>query len=167
MNHIQLNGSSFSLQGNFLQVGQTAPDFTLTNVQLTDVSLSSWADKKKVLNIFPSIDTPTCAESTRKFNAQTSQIPDTVVLCISADLPFAQSRFCGAEGLDKVMMLSTFRHPAFLTQYGVAIQEGPLAGCAARAVLVLDTDNKILHSQLVLELENEPDYESAIIAAKK
>jgi len=119
-----------------------------------------------VLNIFPSIDTPTCATSVRKFNAQASQLANTVVLCVSADLPFAQARFCGAEGLDNVVNLSTMRGAEFLKDYGVAIANGPLAGVAARAVVVLDEHDKVLHSELVAEIGNEPNYDAVLAALK-
>ena len=114
------------------------------------------------MNIFPSIDTPTCATSVRQFNGKANDLPNTVVLCISADLPFAQSRFCGAEGLSNVVNLSTMRGSDFLNAYGVAISSGPLAGVAARAVVVLDEDNEVIHSELVSEIKNEPDYAAAL-----
>ena len=117
-----------------------------------------------MLNIFPSIDTPTCATSVRKFNAEAAQLKNTVVLCVSADLPFAQSRFCGAENLDNVQTLSTMRGRDFLQHYGVAIESGPIAGVAARAVVVLDENNKVLHSELVSEIKNEPNYAAALAA---
>ncbi len=119
-----------------------------------------------MLNIFPSVDTPTCATSVRKFNAQANELANTVVVCISADLPFAQARFCGAEGLANVINLSTMRGSQFLRDYGVAITSGPLAGLAARAVVVIDEQNKVLHSELVAEIGNEPDYEAAIASLK-
>jgi len=117
-----------------------------------------------VLNIFPSVDTPTCATSVRKFNQAASDVANTVVLCISADLPFAQSRFCGAEGLNNVVTLSTLRGGAFALDYGVALASGPLAGLTARAVVVLDENDKVLHSELVGEIKNEPDYAAALAA---
>jgi thiol peroxidase len=123
---------------------------------LANVALSSFAGQRKVLNIFPSIDTPTCATSVRKFNEKASGLNNTVVLCVSADLPFAQARFCGAEGLDRVVTLSTMRGREFLEAYGVALSDGPLAGLAARAVVVLDGDDKVLHSELVAEIKDEP-----------
>jgi thiol peroxidase len=128
------------------------------------VSLASLTGKRKILNIFPSIDTPTCATSVRKFNESASTLPNTVVLCISADLPFAQGRFCGAEGLDNVQTLSTMRGASFIKDYGVAIASGPLAGVTARAVIVLDANDKVLHSELVSEIKNEPNYEAALKA---
>ncbi len=161
---VTLGGKPFQLSGSFPQPGQVAPAFSLVGKNLADVTLGSFAGQRKILNIFPSIDTPTCATSVRKFNEQASALPGVVVLCISADLPFAQSRFCGAEGLDRVVTLSTMRGREFLTDYGVALSEGPLAGLAARAVLVLDADDRVLHSQLVAEIKDEPDYPAALQA---
>ena len=161
---VTLGGKPFQVSGSLPQKGQVAPAFTLVGKDLADVALSSFAGQRKLLNIFPSIDTPTCATSVRKFNAQANALASTVVLCISADLPFAQSRFCGAEGLDKVVTLSTMRGREFLEDYGVALSDGPLAGVAARAVVVLDGDDKVLHSELVAEIKDEPDYEAALRA---
>ena len=161
---VTLGGKPFQLSGSFPQQGQTAPAFVLVGKDLADVPLSSFAGQNKILNIFPSIDTPTCATSVRKFNQKASELPNTVVLCISADLPFAQSRFCGAEGLDKVITLSTMRGHHFLETYGVALNNGPLAGLAARAVVVLDGNDRVLHSQLVAEIKDEPDYDAALQA---
>ncbi len=157
-------GNPETVSGNFLQKGQKAPAFSLVAKDLADVSLDSFAGKRKILNIFPSIDTPICAMSVRKFNQQANAVPNTVVLCISADLPFAQSRFCGAEGLDNVITLSTLRGSAFLENYGVALSTGPLAGLAARAVVVLDENNTVLHSELVPEIKEEPNYDAALKA---
>lgn len=161
---VTLGGNPFQVNGDFPQNGQAAPAFTLVGKDLADVSLSSFAGQRKVLNIFPSVDTPTCATSVRKFNERASALANTVVLCISADLPFALSRFCGAEGLDSVVTLSTMRGREFLEDYGVALNNGPLAGLAARAVVVLDGSDRVLHSQLVTEIKDEPDYEAAIQA---
>jgi len=161
---VTLGGNPFQVNGDFPQNGQAAPAFTLVGKDLADVSLSSFAGQRKVLNIFPSVDTPTCATSVRKFNERASALANTVVLCISADLPFALSRFCGAEGLDSVVTLSTMRGREFLEDYGVALNNGPLAGLAARAVVVLDGSDRVLHSQLVAEIKDEPDYEAAIQA---
>lgn len=161
---VTLGGNPFQVNGSFPQKGQVAPAFSLVGKDLADVTLSSLGGQRKVLNIFPSVDTPTCAASVRRFNQQASGLVNTVVLCISADLPFAQSRFCGAEGLDKVVTLSTMRGRQFLEDYGVALSNGPLAGLAARAVVVLDAENRVLHGQLVGEIKNEPDYEAALQA---
>ncbi|WP_300453662.1 thiol peroxidase [Accumulibacter sp.] len=163
-NTVTLGGKPMQVSGRFPQLGQSAPDFTLVGKDLADVSLRSFAGQRKVLNIFPSIDTPTCATSVRKFNERAAALTNTVVLCVSADLPFAQSRFCGAEGLDRVVMLSTMRGRDFLEAYGVALSSGPLTGLAARAVLVLDGDDTVLHSQLVAEIKDEPDYDAALQA---
>jgi len=159
---VTLAGNPLQVNGSFPQEGQTAKAFTLVGKDLADRALSSFSGQRKVLNIFPSIDTPTCATSVRKFNQKASELENTVVLCISADLPFAQSRFCGAEGLDKVVTLSTMRGREFLEDYGVALSTGPLAGLSARAVIVLDADDRVLHSQLVGEIKNEPDYDAAL-----
>lgn len=163
-NTVTLGGNPVQLSGELPKVGQPAPAFSLVGKDLADVGLSAFAGKRKVLNIFPSLDTPTCAMSVRRFNKEASEAADTVVLCISADLPFAQARFCGAEGLDNVVTLSTLRGREFLENYGVAIAGGPLAGLAARAVVVLDADNRVLHSELVAEIKQEPDYAAALAA---
>ncbi|WAN11583.1 thiol peroxidase [Stutzerimonas balearica] len=162
MSEVTLRGNPIQVVGDFPQPGQQAKPFRLVNGDLADIELSAYAGKRKVLNIFPSVDTPTCATSVRKFNSQASSLQNTVVLCISADLPFAQKRFCGAEGLDSVVNLSTMRGSEFLVDYGVAIANGPLAGIAARAVVVLDEQDKVLHSELVSEIGSEPNYDAAI-----
>lgn len=159
---VTLAGNPIDVGGNFPQAGEHAPAFTLVGKDLADVTLASLAGKRKILNIFPSIDTPTCATSVRQFNKSANDLSNTVVLCISADLPFAQSRFCGAEGLSNVQTLSTMRGRNFLEAYGVAIKNGPLAGVAARAVVVLDEADRVLHSELVAEIKNEPNYAAAL-----
>ena len=141
-------------------------DHPLVAKDLSDVALSQFAGKRKVLNIFPSIDTGVCAASVRKFNELATGVNDTVVLCISADLPFAQSRFCGAEGLSNVITLSTLRNTEFLENYGVGISEGALKGLAARAVVVIDENDNVIFSQLVNEITNEPDYAAALEVLK-
>lgn len=161
-NTVTLGGNPLAVTGSFPQQGQQAPAFSLVGKDLADVALASFSGKRKVLNIFPSIDTPTCATSVRKFNQTASQLANTVVLCISADLPFAQSRFCGAEGLNNVVTLSTMRGREFLEAYGVALSSGPLAGVAARAVIVLDEKDRVLYSELVAEIKNEPNYDAAL-----
>ena len=163
-NTVTLGGNPVQVAGDLPTKGQTAPDFSLVAKDLADVSLAAYAGKRKVLNIFPSIDTPTCAASVRKFNQRAGEAANTVVLCISADLPFAQARFCGAEGLDNVQTLSSFRSATFRKDYGVAIEGGPLGGLAARAVVVLDETNQVLHSQIVAEIADEPDYDAALKA---
>jgi thioredoxin-dependent peroxiredoxin len=166
MAQVTLKGSPVEVAGQLPQAGQQAPAFSLVAGDLSDISLASLAGKRKVLNIFPSVDTPTCASSVRKFNAEASQLANTVVLCISTDLPFAQARFCGAEGLENVINLSTMRGAEFLNNYGVAIASGPLVGVAARAVVVLDEQDKVLHSELVGEIADEPNYAAALAALK-
>jgi len=161
---VTLGGTPIEVSGNFPKVGDIAPDFKLVNKDLADVSLADFAGKKKILNIVPSLDTPVCATSTRKFNE--AAVGNTVVLIIAADLPFAMSRFCGAEGTNNVVTLSTMRGAEFMKNYGVAITSGPLAGITARAVVVLDENNKVLHAELVPEIKQEPDYDAALAALK-
>jgi len=162
-NAVTLKGNPITIGGNIPTAGQTARDFELANAKRETVTLETFAGKRKILNIFPSIDTPTCATSVREFNKKAAALNNTVVLCISADLPFAQSRFCGAEGIEYVIALSSFRNNAqFATNYGVAILDSSLAGLTARAVIVLDEDNKVLHSELVSEIANEPNYDAAL-----
>ncbi|MFC4525264.1 thiol peroxidase [Dyella halodurans] len=162
MSHVTLKGQPVQVDGSLPANGAQAPAFSLVGKNLSDVTLASFAGKRKVLNIFPSIDTPTCATSVRRFNEKASQLDHAVVLCISADLPFAQARFCGAEGLDNVVTLSTMRGHEFLQDYGVAISSGPLAGLAARAVVVLDAHDKVIHTELVGEIADEPNYDAAL-----
>lgn len=164
MSTVTLKGNTVQVGGHLPPVGTVAPDFKLTAGDLKDVSLKDYAGKRKVLNIYPSIDTPTCAMSTRKFNEKAGSLANTVVLCIAADLPFAMSRFCAAEGLKNVVTLSTFRAPAFAKTYGVALESGPLAGLTARAVVVLDESNKVVHTELVAEIADEPNYDAALNA---
>ena len=164
MSNVTLAGNPIEVAGSLPQKGQRAPAFTLVAADLADVPLSKYAGQRKILNIFPSIDTPTCAMSVRRFNQAAGEKPNAVVLCISADLPFAQKRFCGAEGLTNVVTLSTLRGREFLEAYGVAIKTGPLAGLAARAVVVLDENDVVLHSQMVPEIKQEPDYDAALAA---
>ena len=161
MSQVTLKGNPVEVGGTFLQAGQTAPDFSLVTGDLSEKSLNDFAGKRKVLNIFPSVDTGVCAASVRKFNEKAASLNNAVVLCISQDLPFAQSRFCGAEGIENVVMLSAFRSP-FAEDYGVALASGPLAGLAARSVVVLDENNQVLYSQLVPEITEEPDYDAAL-----
>jgi thiol peroxidase len=166
MSQVTLKGNPVNVDGAFPTVGNKAPDFKLVGNDLADVSLSKFAGKRKVLNVFPSVDTPTCAMSVRHFNESASKLDNTVVLCISADLPFAQARFCGAEGLSNVVNLSTLRGHDFLQNYGVALSSGPLAGLAARAVVVLDEHDKVLYTELVGEIAHEPNYDAALAALK-
>lgn len=164
MTTVTFKGTPVRIDGHFPQKDEQAPAFSLVSNTLDEVSLSSLSGLRKVINIFPSIDTPTCATSVRKFNEKASALKNARVLCISADLPFAQARFCGAEGLERVLMLSTMRDPDFFQDYGVDIAEGPLAGLGARAVIVLDENDKVLYSELVSELGNEPNYDNALAA---
>lgn len=161
---VTLKGNPVNVGGNFPKAGDSAPDFKLTAGDLSDVSLASYAGKRKVLNIVPSLDTPTCAKSTRVFNEKASAMNNTVVLVIAADLPFAMSRFCGAEGLKNVVTLSTFRGKDFHSKYGVDIADGPLRGLTARGVVVLDENNKVTHAELVPEIAQEPNYDAALAA---
>lgn len=164
MSQVTLHGNPVQVAGTLPTIGMKAPAFTLTDGELNEKTLADFPGKKKILNIFPSLDTPTCAQSVRSFNEQAGGRSDTVVLCISADLPFAQSRFCGAEGLDNVITLSTFRHPEFLRDYGVLLADGALAHLAARAVIVLDEHDQVRYVQLVPEIADEPDYAAALAA---
>lgn len=161
---VTLRGTPVQTSGELPKVGSVAPPFKLANPDLKDVGLENFAGKQKILNIYPSVDTPVCATSTRKFNEKASSRPDTVVICIAADLPFAFRRFCGAEGLNNVQTLSTMRSPQFMKDYGVRIETGPMTGLCARAVVVLDQDNKVKHTELVKEIAQEPDYDAALKA---
>lgn len=163
---VHFQGNPVSVAGSIPKKGDKAPAFTLVSRDLSDVALSQFAGKRKVLNIFPSIDTGVCAASVRKFNQLATEMDNTVVLCISADLPFAQSRFCGAEGLNNVVTLSTLRAADFQTQYGVGITDGALKGLAARAVIMIDENDMVVFSQLVNEITTEPDYAAALEALK-
>ena len=161
---VTLKGNPIDVAGSFPQKGQKAPAFTLVAKDLKDVSLADYAGKRKILNIVPSLDTSVCATSTRKFNEKAGSLPNTVVLVISADLPFASSRFCAAEGLNNVVTLSTMRGREFMKAYGVDMTSGPLAGLCARGVVVLDPNDTVLHSELVPEIAQEPNYEAALAA---
>ena len=163
MASITLKGMPINTSGELPNVGSAAPDFSLVTGELQDVSLADYTGKKKILNIVPSLDTPTCATSTRKFNQQASSLENTVVLIVSADLPFAQGRFCEAEGLEDVIPLSAMRSD-FSDDYGVTIIDGPLAGITARAIVVIDENDKVSYTQLVGEIADEPDYDSAFAA---
>jgi thioredoxin-dependent peroxiredoxin len=164
MAEITLKGNPIHTNGDLPVVGSTAPDFRLTKNDLSDVSLGDFAGRSKILSIVPSLDTGLCAESARKFNQLVGGRDDVVVLVISADLPFAQGRFCSAEGIDRVHTLSMMRSRNFAKDYGVLVQDGPTAGITARAVVVLDADNKVLHTELVPEIGQEPNYDAAFAA---
>jgi len=163
---VTLKGNPVTVAGSLPAKGGAAPEFRLTNKDLQDVGLKDYAGKRKVLNIVPSLDTPTCQKSTRVFNEKASAMKNAVVLVVSADLPFAMSRFCGAEGLSNVVTLSTFRNRDFHDKYGVNVVDGALNGLTARAVVVLDENNKVLHSELVPEIGSEPNYDAALAALK-
>ncbi|MEJ2394313.1 MAG: thiol peroxidase [Candidatus Thiodiazotropha sp.] len=162
MAQITLEGNAINTNGELPQIGSDAPDFSLTKSDLSDVSLADLGGKKKLLNIVPSLDTGVCAASTKKFNEAMAGKSNSVALVISADLPFAQSRFCGAEGIESVISLSMMHSRNFAKDYGVLITDGPLAGICARAVVVLDEQNKVVYTQLVPEIVEEPDYDSAL-----
>ena len=166
MANVTLGGNPIEVGGQFPTAGSKAPAFTLVGADLKDVSLADFAGKRKVLNIVPSLDTPVCATSTRKFNEAAAKLDNTGVLSISADLPFAAGRFCTTEGIANVKPLSTFRDKGFKQAYGVDITSGPLAGVTARAVVVLDADDTVLYSQLVPEIKDEPNYDAALAALK-
>ncbi len=161
---ITLEGNEIHTNGELPAVGSAAPDFKLTTGELADVSLADFAGKKKLLNIVPSLDTGVCATSTKKFNDAAKGRDDVVFLTISADLPFAQGRFCEAENIDAVKTLSMMRDKNFAKDYGVLITDGPLAGITARAVVVLGADNKVVYTELVPEIVQEPDYDKALAA---
>ena len=160
---VTLRGNDIHTNGELPAVGSQAPDFTVTGGDLGDVSLSSLAGQKVILNIFPSLDTATCAASVRRFNQAAAGREGTVVLCVSQDLPFAQNRFCGAEGIENVKVASGFRS-SFADDYGVRIVDGPMRGLAARSVVVLDENGNVVYNQLVPEIGQEPDYDSALAA---
>lgn len=164
MAKITLKGSPFNTNGELPAVGSKAPDFRLTNKDLADVSLANFKGKKKLINIVPSLDTPVCATSTKKFNEAATKHKNSVILIVSADLPFAMGRFCGMEKLANVIPLSMMRSRHFAKDYGVLITDGPLEGITARAVLVLDGNDKVIYSQLVTEIAEEPNYDKALSA---
>lgn len=164
MAKVTFKGTPISTNGELPEVGAKAPEFKLTGGDLKDVGLADFAGKRKVLNIVPSLDTGVCATSTRKFNERAGGMKNAVVLVVSADLPFAQKRFCTTEGLENVVPLSMMRSKAFAKDYGVLLQDGPLAGVTARAVVVLDEQNRVAYRQLVPEIGQEPDYDAALAA---
>lgn len=161
---VTLQGNEFHTSSELPAIGSAAPEFNLVNGELGDVKLADYQGKKVIMNIVPSLDTPTCATSTRTFNQQAAGKDDTVVLVISADLPFAQGRFCEAEGIKDVVPLSMMRSRTFAEDYGVLMTDGPLAGITARAVVVLDADHKVVYTELVPEIADEPNYDAALAA---
>ncbi len=162
MANITFKGNPVHTSGNLPAVGETAPDFTLVSGELAEVSLGDYKGKNVVLNIFPSLDTGVCAASVRRFNKEAAGLNNTVVLGISADLPFAAGRFCSAEGIDNVITLSTFRNSAFGNDYGLLMTDGPLQGLLGRAVVVVNPEGRVVYTELVPEIAQEPDYHSAI-----
>jgi len=164
MAEVTLQGNKFHTNGDLPAVGNTAPDFHLVDGKLNDLHLGDYRGKKKLLNIVPSLDTPTCAISTKKFNDHAKNHTDTVMLVISGDLPFAMGRFCGAEGVGNIIPLSMMRSRNFAKDYGVLMTDGPLAGITARAVVVIDENDKVVYTQLVPEIADEPDYDAALAA---
>jgi thiol peroxidase len=164
---VTLKGNPCQTSGELPSPGDAAPDFRLVDGTLGDVTLATYGGKKRILNIVPSLDTPTCAASARRFNSQAAELDNTVVLVVSADLPFAQSRFCSTEGLENVIPLSAMRSRKFAKDYGVLLTDGPLAGIMARAVVVIDENDRVVHSQLVGEIADEPDYDAALAAARE
>jgi thiol peroxidase len=166
MANVTFKENATSISGELPAVGSTAPDFNLVAAGLKDVTLADYAGKKKILSIVPSLDTPVCATSAKKFNESAAGIENTVVLVISADLPFAQGRFCSAEGIENVETLSMMRSRSFSEDYGVLIQDGPLAGLSTRAIVALDENNKVIYTELVSEITAEPDYDAALNAIK-
>jgi thiol peroxidase len=163
---VTLRGNPLTVGGKFPQKGDKAPEFTLTGNDMKDVTLKDFAGRKKVISIVPSLDTPVCAKSTKEFNQRAAAQPNTVVLVVSSDLPFAQKRFCGAEGIANVVTLSTVRGRDFHQKYGVDIQDGALKGLTARGVVVLDENDEVLYSELVPEIAQEPNYDAALAALK-
>jgi len=161
---ITLQGNKITTNGDLPKTGSKAPDFKLTKADLSDVGLADFKGKKKLLNIVPSLDTPVCATSTKKFNDAAKGRNDVVMLMISADLPFAMSRFCSAENTNTVVSLSMMRNKNFAKDYGVLIQDGPLAGITARAVVVLDANDKVVYTEMVPEIAQEPNYDQALQA---
>lgn len=161
---ITLKGTPIQTVGNLPTVGEKAPDFTLISLDLSRKKLADFSEKNIVLNIFPSVDTGTCAASVRKFNKKAAKLPNTTILCISKDLPFAQARFCGAEGIDNVTLLSDFVSGQFGKDYGLEITNGPLEGLHSRCVIIIDKNNTVIYAEQVTEISTEPNYENALKA---
>lgn len=166
METVYFQGTPCHTYGQLPAVGTQAPGFVLAGKSLDDVRLSDYNGKRVVLNIFPSLDTPVCAASVRHFNKEAAGLDNTAVVCISMDLPFAMGRFCSTEGIENVTVASAFRAPMFAEEYGLQIVDGPLAGLLARAVIVLDESHKVVYSELVEEITNEPDYKAALSVLK-
>lgn len=167
METILLNGKHCHTYGSLPHSGDKAPNFTLVNADLQDVSCEDFKGKNIILNIFPSLDTPVCATSVRKFNEEAPKLKDTVLICISMDLPFAMKRFCTLEGIKEIVAASAFRSPSFLQKYGVQIVDGPLAGLLARSIIVIDKEMNVAYTQLVEEVTHEPNYSEVIACVNK
>lgn len=167
METVYFKGTPCHTYGTIPAVGEKAPCFTLVKPDLIEIRCSDYRGKRVVLNIFPSLDTPVCAASVRRFNKEAAGLENTDVLCVSMDLPFASARFCTAEGIENVTIASAFRSPMFAEKFGLQIVDGPLAGLLARAVIVLDEDRKVIFSDLVEEITNEPDYEGALSVLRR
>jgi thiol peroxidase len=166
MTKIFIKGKQFDTWGSLPQKGSIAPNFNLTKADLSQVTLKDINNQRIVLNIFPSVDTPVCAASVRRFNEEASKLKNTHVLCVSMDLPFALSRFCGAEGLENVIAASDFRTGSFGRDYGVKIIDGPLEGLLARAVVIIDTSGRVIYTEQVEEITQEPNYKDALVALR-
>lgn len=167
METIYFKGTPCHTYGTLPAVGSKAPCFNLVTKDLVDIRCQQYFGKRVVLNVFPSLDTPVCAASVRRFNKEASELENTAVICVSMDLPFAMARFCTVEGIENVTAASAFRSPLFGQQFGLMMVDGPLAGLLARAVIVLDEDHKVIYADLVEEITNEPNYQGAIDVLKK
>lgn len=166
MAKITLKGNTINTIGNLPEIGSQAPNFNITGTDLSDIKLDDFKGKRVLLNIFPSLDTPTCATSVRRFNQEASNLDNTTVLCVSMDLPFAHNRFCVAEGLDNVLSASDYKNRSFSEDYGVRIMDGPLTGLLSRAVVIIDEAGKVVYTEQVPETGQEPDYDAAIAVLK-
>lgn len=167
MAQISFKGAPIHTNGNLPKINTPAPNVKFTKTDLTDISLQEFAGKYIILNIFPSLDTPTCAMTVRRFNKEAATLQNTVILCISMDLPFAQNRFCGAEGLQNVLPVSVFRHPEFADQLGVRIIDSPLSGLLARSIIVIDKNQRIIYTEQVSEITHEPNYAAVLQSLKQ
>ena len=166
MAEITLQGNKVNTNGDIPQIGSSAPDFILVDSDLNDLSLSNYDGKNIILNIIPSLDTPVCQKSTKIFNEKASNLSDVIVLAVSADLPFAMKRFCSAESIESVKPMSMMRSRNFAKDYGVLLVDGPLSGITTRAIVTISKDNKVLHSELVTEIADEPNYQAALDSIK-
>lgn len=162
METVYFQGNPCHTYGTMPAVGEKAPCFTLVDSDMKDIRCNDFMGKKVVLNIFPSLDTPVCAASVRRFNEEAASVPDVQVICVSMDLPFAGKRFCTAEGIDNLIVASAFRSPVFVQKYGLQLVDGPLAGLLARAVIIIDGDLKVIYEELVDEIASEPNYRAAM-----